>query len=120
MALKASVTNVDFTASHLIVKGKITATGSYPGTPDTLSLAGLDGVESVQVPDWVEIMEAPAATSTASGLVYQFLPGTTQANGKVEVLVSGANGAVLSQLGNVTYASVVAANIVFKAEFKRL
>lgn len=63
----------------------VTVAGSYPGTSagDTLSLIGI--VPSNSVPVYVDIQEQPAAGTLASGLLFRFAPGTTQANGALQV-----------------------------------
>lgn len=119
MSAIATVTNVDTSNSHFIVKGTIALTGSYPGTPgDTLnfttaSQAAVNPFSSTQVPDDVRIYEAPAAGTSASGLSYVFAPGTTQANGQLQVF-SGT-----SQAGNVTYSSLAIQNLSFTAWIKK-
>lgn len=85
---------------------QITPSGSYPGTPDTLNLAGMAGVPSNSLPDWVDIFEQPLSGQTPSGCLYNWCQGTTQANGKVWVGVSGGSGLPHAQAGNVTYASL--------------
>ena len=66
----------------------ITLAGSYPGTAagDTLDLSGI--VPSNSAPVYVDIQELPPAGTLASGVVWKFAPGTTQANG---VLAIGSN-----------------------------
>lgn len=67
----------------------LTVSGSYPGTSagDTLSLSGI--VPSNSAPIFVDIKEDPAAGTLASGLQFVFAPGTTQANGAMQVFVPG-------------------------------
>lgn len=95
----------------------LTVSGSYPGTAagDTVDLAGI--VPSNSVPVYVDIQEMPAAGTLASGLVFRFGVGTTQANGALQVFQSGAGGQ--ANLGNVSYASVSVANLVARAVFKK-
>lgn len=121
MPAVATVTSIDATLNHFIVKGTIAVSGSYPGTPgDTLSFKVPGMPATTQPPDWVEIWEMPPAGTPASGLVYDFAKGATQANGQLQVYVGGAAVSTkMAQLANVTYASVGAANIVFKAEFPK-
>ncbi len=183
MAVKvATITNVDATLNSFIVEGTLTVSASYPGSGngDVLSFAGFDQIKSQSPPRRVDIKEQPPAGTSASGLIYNFSVGTTQANGKMQVFlpsgagtpagtivststaptitttsggvtvalgvnagalseVTGASGitgvqaptitstftgtagsaAASVQLGNVTYASVSAANIVFRAEFPK-
>jgi len=124
MPTTATITSVDATLNRFIVKGKIAVSGSYPGTPgDTLSFKNMGGAVPAPatdfVPDFVVIEEAPAAGASASGLQYTFAPGTTQANGQLQVFVCAGAGSKSQQLGNVTYGSVGAANIIFRAEFQK-
>ena len=157
----------------------LTLSGSYPGTAagDTLSLLGI--VPSNSVPVFVDIKEAPAAGTLPSGVIWNFAPGTTQANGSLQALIapggtptgtivststaptittssggvttalgvaagalseiSGASGITgvqaptitstftgsagsggeLTNLGNVTYASISAANLVARVVYKK-
>ena len=162
-AAVSTITNVDATLNSFIVEGTITVSASYPGSGngDVLSFAGFDNIKSSSPPRFVTIQEQPAAGTSASGLIYSFSPGTTQANGKMQVfLPSGSGGTITipvgtnvgttspvyagnvantltttgsatsitnatvtaskaTQLGAVTYASVGAANIVFRAEFAK-
>jgi len=95
----------------------LTASGSYPGTSagDTLSLIGI--VPSNSVPIFVTIDEEPPEGTLASGLLFRFAPGTTQANGAMQVFQSGSSGQ--ANLGNVTYASVAVANLVARVVYKK-
>ena len=146
----------------------LTLSGSYPGTAagDTLSLIGI--VPSNSVPIFVDIQEEPAAGTLASGVVWKFAPGTTQANGALQAFVAGGvtatgtvtipigtnvgttspvyagnvantftttgsatsvtnatftgsatSAAALANLGNVTYASVSAGNLVARVVYKK-
>ena len=134
--------------------------------------AGFDQIKSSSPPIWVDLVEQPATVSATapSGLLWQFAPGTTQANGKLiafapgggtpagtisaptittvtnaSPVALGTNGGALTQvagasgitgvqaptftgtpgaagagqLGNVTYASVNAANLKFRAIFSK-
>lgn len=97
----------------------LTLTGSYPGTAagDPLDLSGL--VASNSAPIWVEINEVPPAGTLASGVYWGYAVGTTQANGALQAMVSGATGAVFQNLGNVTYASVTAGHLVARVAYKK-
>jgi len=152
----------------------LTLSGSYPGSAagDPLDLTGI--VPSNSVPLFVDIQEQPPAGTLASGILWRFAAGTTQANGAIQAFVgkgftpagtnaastlsigsgtpatypvgtaanSGsttlvATGAVtiplaaqaftgtavaaagLTNLGNVTYASVNAANLVARVVYKK-
>ena len=151
----------------------LTLSGSYPGTAagDPLDLSKI-GIPSNSVPLFVDIKEAPPAGTLPSGISWNFAPGTTQANGALQALVTGASsgtvaaptitiaagtattnpvgagatsgntnlvatdavvinsgisapaftgsgGGGLGNLGNVTYASVSAANLVARVVYRK-
>lgn len=101
---------------------QVTATGNYPGTPgDTLDLTPL-GAISGYPPLLVDISSQNPAG--ASGYQYEYNPGATtptQANGKFQVLASGASGAPNADIGAVAYpAGVLNDVIVGFADFIRL
>lgn len=75
---------LDLTQQQVLCDGTLTLSGTYPTNGDTLSFAGL-GIPSNQVPTKVEIYEATPAPGPASGYSFVFVPGTTQANGLMEV-----------------------------------
>lgn len=122
-AALGTITLVDASQDTFTVYAPVTLTGSYPASSvgDTLSFAGNDSIKSSSPPIWVELVEQPATPSATapSGIQWQFAPGTTQANGKLLAFVTGTGGAGSAQLGNVTYASVNAANLKIKATFKK-
>lgn len=123
MSATATAVTVDATLNHFIVTGTIAVSGSYPGTPgDTLSFEGISGppLPAGAAPDFVTITEQPPSGTAASGVVYRFAKGTTQANGQLQCYVTGtAAGDVLNQVGNVTYASLNIANLHFQAWFNK-
>lgn len=108
---------IDTTQTQVLADGIITLSGSYPTNGDTLDLSQL-GIPSTFVPTKVEVFEAtPAAGKPASGYAFVFLPGTTQANGIVEMF----NGT--SQVTTQTYADLdLPADFVlqFRASFPSL
>jgi len=91
---------IDVTQQEFIVDGTVVFAGSYPTNGDTLSFAGL-GIPSNQIPNKVELFEATPAPGPASGFGFLYLPGTTQANGLVELF----NGTTQQTAG--TYASIL-------------
>jgi hypothetical protein len=126
MGLKATVTKVDATLNHFVVKGTIATSGSYPGSGNgdvldftVLGVGPVPFPATTQVPDDVRIFEAPAAGTSAAGLLYNFSPGTTQKNGKVQLFQSAGSAAVFGQVGNVTYASLTIVNLSFTAWFPK-
>lgn len=99
----------------------LTLSGSYLGTAagDPLDLSKI-GIPSNSVPLFVDIKEAPPAGTLPSGVLWNFAPGTTQANGALQALVGGAAASEpQANLGNVTYASVSAANLVARVVYRK-
>ena len=89
---------IDDTKSHFRVEFSITLASNY-GTSsshgDTLDLSKL-GVPSRSIPNRVELYEAPAAGAVATGFTFVYCPGTTQANGRLQILSSQAGGATVA------------------------
>jgi hypothetical protein len=122
MAIAVTVTSVDASQDQLIVQGSLALTGNYGGAAthgDTMSLAGNDSIKSSSVPTRVEIFETPPAGTAASGYVFNFCPGTTQANGVVEILTGAAAQSPLTELTQASAypAGLTGAVIQFKAWF---
>src|SRR5438132_1061884 len=99
MPAKLTVTSVEKELGSLIVYGTVALTGNYPANGDTVSFAGLEDIHSNQLPVSVLFLEATPAPGPASGYAFIYLPGTTPANGLIEIfngttqLVAGAYGA---------------------------
>jgi hypothetical protein len=117
MALKAVLTGdpslIDTTQRSFVVDGTITYSGTYPTNGDTLDLSQLN-VPTNALPLEVEIIEITPAPGPAFGANFLYLPGTTQANGVMEIF----NGT--SQEATATYASIfgsVAVVLKFVARF---
>lgn len=102
---------VDATQSEFIATGILTLSGSYPTNGDTLDLSQL-GIGANSVPIKVEIFETTPAPGPASGFNFVFLPGTTQANGLMEMF----NGT--TQQTTATYASIVGGITGFALRFR--
>lgn len=132
MAAVITITNIDNTQNEIIVSGSIALTATYPGATagsgDPLSFAGFDQIKSSGLPTKVEAYEAPASGVVATGFDFVFCPGTTQANGVLQILTAAAapgptvgkvqltNGTAYSA----TTPSLAAAVISFRAWFPRL
>lgn len=124
MSLKASIpqgmAQIDDTRVLFHVFGTIATSGSYVVNGDPLDLSQLNtyggGIPSLAPPLSVRVWEQGAPNS---GWQYEFVPGTTLANGLLQVF--GSNGsapAALAQPGASTYASlVVPATLYFEAWF---
>jgi len=98
-ALISASTPIDATLNQFQAYGTITPSGTYPTNGDTMDLSQL-GIPGNAVP-FVEIFEyTPASGKPASGFHFVFLPGTTQANGVMEIF-DGAN-----QVTTQTYAAL--------------
>jgi hypothetical protein len=86
--------NPDVTEREALVDGTIALTGNYGGAAthgDTLNLTQLqDLAKSSQLPTKVEIWEDPPAGTVPTGFEFVFCPGTTQANGVLCILGTGA------------------------------
>lgn len=74
----------DMTQQEVLVDGIITLSGNYTGPGDTLNLAGL-GIPSNQLPTEVRIFETTPIPGPQSGWAFRYVPGTTQANGLLEL-----------------------------------
>jgi hypothetical protein len=113
-ALLTDVSQIDSTARTFLVDGTIAYSGSYPTNGDTLDLSQL-GIPSNSVPIEVCIFEAtPGASAPAYGAQFVYLPGSSQANGLMEMF----NGT--AQIATATYATIFGAIPValkFQARF---
>ena len=92
MAAKAVLTslgstNIDNTQAQFIATGTITLTGNYVTHGDTLDLSGLS-IPSGNLPTRVVIFELTPAPGPAYGGIYTYVPGTTQANGLLQMNIS--------------------------------
>lgn len=114
---------IDFTAGNqLIIYGTITLTGSYVAHGDTVSFLGFDVIKSSYPPIHVEVYETPAAGVSASGFSFQFIPGTTQGNGVLQIFATGtAAGDPSNELAAGAYpAGLTGAVIACRASFLNL
>ena len=84
MPAAPTITSVDNTQSNFIVRGTVALTGTYTTNGDPLSFASQDQIKSSSIPISVRLFETtPAANGPGSGYAFNYLPGTTQANGVV-------------------------------------
>jgi hypothetical protein len=103
------------------VYGVFTASGSYTLGGDTLDFTKVTNpiIPSSYVPLQVYIQSQNP--SGVSGYLYSWRPGTTLANGKMQVFTSGASGSPHSELAAGAYpVGVTGDAIVFSAVFVRL
>lgn len=125
-AAVATATAVDVEAGQKYFR--VFGTVAINASPATYATGGLVmdmsqlGVPSDAVPQFVDVQSMPAAGTSPSGFVYNFCPGTTQANGKLAIFESAGSAAALAEFGN---GSAIAAGISgdaisFVAYFKKL
>ena len=105
----ASVINTDFTSNQFIVNGTLTTSGNYVVHGSTLDLSAT-GVPSSVAPLSAEVWEQAASGSSNSGWQYQFVPGTTQANGVLQIFNSTTE---------LTATTFPAAKLYFRAYFPK-
>lgn len=113
MPLAVTVNKKKYSGKWLEVMMTIVPSGTYPTGGDTLNLSAL-GIQSSLVPYFVVIYGI-------AGFLYSWVPGTTQANGKMKVLVATTGGAniPLAEHTNVTYVAGVSGDtITMKAQFE--
>lgn len=86
--------NPDTTGREIIVDGTVALTANYGGGAthgDTLNLQQFaDLAKSSQLPTFVEVWEDPPAGTVPTGYTFTFCPGTTQLNGVLNILGTGA------------------------------
>ena len=129
MAARPTVTKVDTTQAGLIAYGTLAVSGNYVAHGDPVDFSGMaasnpgincDLIKTQQPPDVVDIYEKPAAGVSASGYVYIFAPGTTTANGVMQVFQSAGSAAPQAELGAGAYPGGVPATLYFQAFFPSL
>jgi X-X-X-Leu-X-X-Gly heptad repeat protein len=117
MAIAVSITGTDFlVGNEIMVLGTLTLTGNYGGgatNGDTINLTGFDQIKSSLPPVQIEIFEMPAAGTAATGYSFIFSPGTTLANGVVQLF----NGITQYAQGSAYGAGQLGAVIKFRAYF---
>jgi len=85
MAVALTVTKKKWDGKQLWVYGTVVLSGSYVSGGDTLSVAGL-GIQSSLVPFSVQF-ESQSGTAAQAINQYTWVPGTTQANGKIRCFI---------------------------------
>jgi hypothetical protein len=89
-ALLGSPGTPDTTMAQTVVDFVVTLTGNYGSGAshgDTLDLSKL-GAASNSVPIAVQLFEASPAGAAPSGNIFRYMPGTTQANGVLNVFTA--------------------------------
>lgn len=112
------------------VFGKVTPSGSYATGGDTLDLSSSSlfsttasapgkSLPSAGLPIYVRFWSAKSAASPQTNLfVYNFAPGTTNANGKMQVFTGAAAQTALTELSAGAYPAGVTADVIyFEAAF---
>lgn len=116
--LTATITSVDTTQRNFTVRGTIAATGNYTTGGDTLSLQSGD-VPVNSAP--IEVRIQSQATSGPTNLFeYHYVPGTTPANGKMQIFTGAAAQTALTELSSGALpAGVTGDTIGFAAVFNK-
>ena len=125
MGMTAVLVNLEHTQNEFIATGTITLSGNYgtSGSPlphgDTLDMSQM-GVPTQAIPYSVEAWSTVTAGSAPVIDRYDFLPGTTQANGILQCATAGSE-----ITPGATYASTAPFNATgyklnFRAWFKAL
>lgn len=128
MPLAVSVANNRIAKVHntFRVIGTIVPSGSYPTGGDPLNLAtatypiGQGPLPSTAKPISVDIRSQHSTTTPQTNeFVYTYAPGTTQANGAMQVFTGAAAQTALTELSAGAYpAGVLADTIIFEAIFE--
>lgn len=125
MSLKATVTSHDITQGNIRYFGTIVPTGNYVAGGDQLDLGagaayppGEAGPMSTSAPFKVRIFSKAAPNS---GYDYEYVPGSTASNGKMQVLTGSAAQSPSTELTAGAYpGGVTGDTIAFEAEFRRI
>ena len=112
MAAAATITKKKYDGKQLWVYGTIALSGSYVQGGDTLTFAGL-GIQSSLVPFAVQF-ESQIGTAAQALNNYTWVPGTTQANGKIRAFI----GAVAELAAGAYPAAATGDLISFTAQFE--
>lgn len=111
MTLVLTNTERWFDGQRLHQVGTLLGSSNYATGGEIVNFA--DGeIKSAKVPDWVDI-------SGQAGYVYGYVPGATQALGKLIAFEAGADGAALDEVANGTMPAAMVADIIrYHAIFK--
>jgi hypothetical protein len=126
MSLKPTVVRVDATENGWIVSGTLATAGTIPSTGNgeildltTFGTGPVPFPPVTSLPYFMDVYEAPAAGTSASGYCYNFAPGTTLKNSKVQVFQSAGSAAPLAQITNTAWATIAPQNLSFIAFFSK-
>lgn len=113
MSMTAVLTNTQKQHDSFKVEGTVTLSGNYVAAGDTLDLSKL-GVPSNSLPRFVRAWST--VTAAVIDDTYAYIPGTTQANGKLQIKTGGAD------MGAAAYNATAPTNTAgyvlhFEAEF---
>lgn len=99
---------------------QITASGNYTTGGDTLDLATITGADGLSTPPSTTQLPIQVVITGQAGYVYQYVPGSSNANGKVKVLQSASSGNPLAEISAAAYpAGVTGDTIIAHATFLR-
>lgn len=88
MAVTATLMSQKWDSKNLWIEVKLAFSGNYTQGGDTVNLQGL-GIQSSGAPLFMSV-ESSAGTAGQAPLRYQWVPGTTQANGLLRAFSAAA------------------------------
>jgi len=124
--ITVTISSTDWTGRNLIVFGTVAwspSADTYTTGGNTMSFAGFDDIKTSSLPNFVEVISQPtSANHAANSYVYQFLPGTTLANGTLQIFTGAAAQTGLTELTSnaAIPAGVSGDTIKFRASFPRV
>ena len=116
MSMTAVKTNLIQAMNKIIVDGTIILAGNYAQHGVTLDLSGL-GVPSNALPGPVWIYSTQTQGAAPQTDVYVYQPGTTQANGVVQIVIAGAEMANAAAFATTAPTNGTGYVLHFQAEF---
>jgi hypothetical protein len=122
MAMKAVLKYIDHTKGTLVAFGTVTVSGNY-GTSggalphgDTLDFSQL-GIATHSLPYQVELWSTPPQGAAPLNDTYTYMPGTTLANGVVQVSLAGTEFTPGNPYSGASPTNVAGYVLNFQAEF---
>lgn len=112
MAAALTVTKKKYDGKQLFIYGTIALTGSYVQGGDTLTLAGL-GIQSSLVP-FAAQFESQIGTAAQAINQYTWVPGTTQANGKIRCFIGAVAELAAGAYPAAATGDLISATFVFE------
>lgn len=112
MAATVTIVKQWWDGKKLWVQANIALSGSYVQGGDTVNLTGL-GIKSSQAPFAVDVVSTAGTAAQAANL-YQWVPGTTQANGKLRCFIGAVTELAAGAYPAAATGDTVAATLAFE------